>query len=586
MGIMEIVTTHGVAMKRYWFLILLFGLTGAALASPPQQIDNLGAFTNAARIDLETLADAAVGDDVRPEGWTANVDIQSGTMASDLWFDSELLANVVFGEGLRPPDWFGITSNRADIIARNVRHDLELMADRQFQDATGRSIRPDGWLGASSRFRCSRTLQNVIRLTRQFLGYSLLTLESTLNYCQAAQAELEERIANNLGLTADPRVPELSLAVRGDLERLADEKLGLNVRPANYIRNVNPDSPTLLGDIYLDLQTLANETLGQNVRPAEWIGLVSNNPYIAWRSLRHDLELLADETLGPDTRPRGWQLESPLYRCEPELQDLVNLVAEYGFTTEGIVEPNYCAQVEQAANELADNPPIPDEVIEEVSTESRFRAESESAFTYLDVGARQYMGIMPPGTEFRAWYRNFGDSGMMFVSGNDFAVFVDRRWTTLSQEIFDRLPTLEGVAPLTFCDAGWCNGPGPTPTPTGSGPLALLLAGATAPAPPSLEEILEKNQVSWNNIRVTYLSDSTEARTAQVALEICTEPAQINCEPVLRVFDSAAGAPRAIISQYNGLNVFEFTYGYTSNLIVEGATLTSPDIWISDPSIR
>jgi hypothetical protein len=40
------------------------------------------------------------------------------------------------------------------------------------------------------------------------------------------------------------------------------------------------------------------------------------------------------------------------------------------------------------------------------------------------------------------------------------------------------------------------------------------------------------------------------------------------------------------VSQYNGLNVFEFVYGYTSNLIVEGSTLTSPDIWISDPSIR
>jgi hypothetical protein len=34
------------------------------------------------------------------------------------------------------------------------------------------------------------------------------------------------------------------------------------------------------------------------------------------------------------------------------------------------------------------------------------------------------------------------------------------------------------------------------------------------------------------------------------------------------------------------LNVYEFPYGYTPNLIVEGATLTSPDIWISDPSIR
>jgi hypothetical protein len=588
MGIMGSVTTHGVSMKRYWLFLLVFVLTGAALASPPQQIDNIGAFTNAARIDMEIVADAALGADTRPEGWTANADIQSGTMASDLWFDSELLANEVFGEGLRPPDWFGITSDRTDIIARNVRHDLELMADREFNDASGIMIRPEDWQGASSRFRCSRTLQNVIRLARVLLGYELLTLESTLNYCASAQVELEERLANDLGFTSDPRVPELSLAVRGDLERLADEKLGLNVRPPGYIRNVDPESPTLLGDIFLDLETLANETLGSNVRPENWIGVVSNNPYISWRNLRHDLELLADNAIGQDLRPRGWQRETLLERCEPELIDLVHLLAEYEFVVDAFVEPNYCAQVEAAANTLADNPPVEDVVVAEAEAvgERRFRAESEAAFTYLDVGARQYMGIMPDGTEFRAWYRNFGDSGMMFVSGEEFAVFIDRRWTSMGQEIFDSLPTLEGVAPLTFCDAGWCNGPGPTPTPTGSGPLELLLAGATAPAPPELAEIGEKNQVSWNNIRVTYLSDSAEARTAQVALEICTEPAQINCEPVLRVFDNAAGAPRTVVSQYNGLNVFEFVYGYTSNLIVEGSTLTSPDIWISDPSIR
>ena len=44
--------------------------------------------------------------------------------------------------------------------------------------------------------------------------------------------------------------------------------------------------------------------------------------------------------------------------------------------------------------------------------------------------------------------------------------------------------------------------------------------------------------------------------------------------------------PKAVLSQFNGLNVYEFPYGYTSNLLVEGSTRTSPDIWISDPSIR
>jgi hypothetical protein len=176
---------------------------------------------------------------------------------------------------------------------------------------------------------------------------------------------------------------------------------------------------------------------------------------------------------------------------------------------------------------------------------------------------------------------------MMFVSGDDFAVFIDRRWTNLPQNVFDTLPTLEGVAPLTFCDANWCQGPAPTPTPTGSGPLELLLADATIPAPPSLEgDGGPKVQVSWNNVRVTYVTDNAATGTALVGLELCTEPAQINCEPVLSVFDTTVGTAKPVLSQVNGLNVFEFPYGYSSGLVIEGDTLTSPDVWVSDPSIR
>jgi hypothetical protein len=177
---------------------------------------------------------------------------------------------------------------------------------------------------------------------------------------------------------------------------------------------------------------------------------------------------------------------------------------------------------------------------------------------------------------------------MMFVSGEDFAVYIDRRWTTMSQETFLRLPTLEGVRPLTFCDASWCNGPGPTPTPTGGGPLEqLVFAGTAAPTVPSAEDLSASlTQVSWNNIRVTYLLDNPTAGTAQVALEICAEASQVACEPVTRVFNNATGVELTPISVYNGLNVYEFPYGYTTNLVIQGETFFSSDIWISDPTIR
>jgi hypothetical protein len=273
--------------------------------------------------------------------------------------------------------------------------------------------------------------------------------------------------------------------------------------------------------------------------------------------------------------------------CDPILQNLVILLADsYGFSTQSIpVGAGFCTEAAIQANQLAENPPAPEEGATEEA--DQFQAESQMAFTYLDPAATQYMGMMPAGTLFKAWYRNFGDSTMMFVSGDDFAVYIDRRWTTLPQEIYDRLPTTEGVKPLTFCDASWCNGPGPTPTPTGSGAIEALLDSGTPIATPNISDVQgEKRQVSWNNIRVTYLLDNAEARTVQVALEICQDATQTDCEPVVSVFDNGTGAPKPILSQYNGLNVYEFPYGYSPNLLIEGETLFSPDIWISDPTIR
>ena len=564
-----------------WLCLVCVVLAGGdAWAAPAAQTGDFGDFVFDIRADLELLANEVIGLEQRPEGWTFNSDITSVTAVSDLWFDNELLANVIFGEGQRPLDWLGVTSESAALVARNVRHDLEISATQGF----GTTTRPPEWRGAPPLLRCDRTLQNVLGLLNTFFNVQTRTPESALNYCQTVAAEAEDSLVAN-ALTDEENLPDQILAVRGDLERLADERLGLNIRPPSWIGNKDRESATLVGDNFLDLETLANELLGSGVRPAGWIGVVTNSPAVSYRNLRHDLELLADETMGEGQRPRGWQGVNPLERCEPAVQSLVILVERYGFVAEDIPQDNFCENVEQAANFLAEHPPI-DEITVEDPNDRRL-AEAESSFTYLDLAATQYMGVMPPGTRFRAWYRNFGESTMMFVSGEDFAVYIDQRWTTLPIDVFDNLPTLEGVAPLTFCDAGWCNGPAPTPTPTGSGPLVLLLAETTPQAPPSQEELSEKTQVSWNNIRVTYLSDNPGTRTAQVALEICMEPTQITCEPVIRVFDNTAGALKPSLGQSpNGLPIYEFPYGYTSNLLIEGATLTSPDVWISDPTIR
>lgn len=577
-------------MRRgHVFSVIVFLFTaallaaGAALAAQTVPVNPLDTLIADARADLELLADAALAGEPRPVGWTFQFGEPVGPV-NDLWFDNEQLADRIFGAGERPNEWIVATSRSVAVILRSVRHDLELSADVQF----GENTRPPEWRGGDPLQRCSRTLQNIVVMLGTFYAIETTTPASAFDYCSTVAAEAEDSlVARALGEQINTTAPELILAVRGDLERLADERLGLNTRPPGWIGNRDINSPTLIGDNFLDLESLANVLLGNQERPESWIGVVTNSPAVSYRNLRHDLELMADISMGENNRPRGWQGLDPLTRCQPTVQNLVFLAQQnYGFTVTSdptAASELFCADVESSANFAIENPPI-SEVTEEPSIDERLTAESQYAFSYLDVAATQYMGIMPAGTRFRAWYRNFGDSRMMFVSGEEFALYIDQRFTTLPEFTFDGLPSLEGVVPLTFCDAEWCNGPGPTPTPTGGGILVLLLP--TPIPPPDIQETGNKTQVNWNSIRVTYLSDNTDARTAQVMLEICTDTTLSTCEPVVSIFDNAIGTAKPVISQFNGLNVFEFRYGYTANLLIEGSTLTSPDVWISDPTIR
>ncbi len=543
-----------------------------------------------ARTDLELLADEVLDEGVRPDNWTFNTDLESETVVVDLWFDNEQLADELYGVGERPNEWFGATSTDPELIARNIRHDLELMADTVFDPM----VRPEGWNGALPIYRCDRTIQNVVRLLDTIYNTRPQTPASVVDYCRALKTEVANELIPVVFQTiagSDETLSDLVLALRGDVERLANEELGVNNRPANWIGNVEPGSPTMAADSAADIERLADIIIGVETRPEEWNMFSSTSEALVYRNLRLNLELLADIRGGEGNRPNGWQGMDPLEQCNL-LEQMLVLMLQINFDfviDEGLMtQVKFCEIITFTANSVAENPPRLDEREEE---DRRYTAEAEYAFAYMDTAALEYMGIMPAGTEFRAWYRNFNESTMMFVSGEDFAVYIDQRWTTLDADLFETLPTLEGVIPLAFCDADWCNGPGPTPTPTGSGPLELLLAANTPQAPVDPGNVPNegggaKAQVSWNHVRVTYLLDRPEVGTAQVALEICAEPQQIACEPVIRVFDNTLGTEKPVISQFNGLNVYEFRYGFNQNVVVEGATRVAPDLWISDPALR
>lgn len=578
-------------MRRFFFTLMFCLFAVSVSAAPTTQTNPFELLVFDTRADLEVLADAVLGVGIRPQTWTGNTDLQSTTVVSDLWFDNEQLADAVFGPATRPRQWIGASVIVPEVIARNVRHDLELAADQFF----GVSVRPPEWRGAPTPIlRCPQSLQNTLSILAQFYNVRPQTPESAINYCNAVQAEIEDELVNIVFGTPDangnlPNPIDLLSAVRGDLERLADELLGLNTRPVGYIGSRDVTSATFVGDILLDMNLLADNVLGAGVRPPAWIGATTNSPATSYLNLRQDLELLADVSYGVNRRPTGWQGINALERCAPLTRSLVFLVESSYEISLGELDPtaeDYCAQVTNAVNALVENPPVLD-VADELE-ERRLRATSNYAFAYLDYAALDYMGVMPGGTEFRAVYRNFGASNMMFVSGDNFAVYVDYRFTTLTENIFRGLPTLDGE-PIAYCDALWCNGPGPTPTPTGFGPLIGVLIQTTPIATPNPQDIAATKQlVSWNFVRVTYVFDNLQARTAQVALEICAQPAATAtaCEPVLQVFDNNVNAVKPIISQYNGLNVYEFRYGYTTNLLIEGATRYANDVWIADPTIR
>jgi hypothetical protein len=589
---------EGLGMMRWraWIaptaLILL--LASLVVATAAAQIAPVEQLVFDTRNDLEVLADANLGAGTRPPNWSGNTDVNSATVVTDLWFDNELLANILFGEGVRPESWIGATAPVAAVLARNVRHDLELSADEQF----GIGERPQEWRGSAPVVRCERDLQNVLNLLDTFYSLETNVAESTFNYCQAIIADIEDNLTNiYFGTQVDdqPLVDplELVLAVRGDLERLADEELGLNNRPQGWIGNRDRSSTTLIGDTFVDLQLLADELLGAQTRPDGWIGAVAISPASSYFSLRHDLELLTDTAYARDTRPNGWQGLLPLARCEPLTQQLIFIAGiQYEeLNLEGIdpQAPDYCVQASNAANLLVENPPAPEIVEGEEGLDDPRIARSLIAFTYLDVAATQYMGMMPQGTQFRALYRNFNTSNMLFVTGEDFAVYIDLRWTDMPESVYRSLPTLEGVVPISFCQAAWCSGPGPTPTPTGGGPLVALLFQTTPQATPNADTIsITKTQISWTNVRVTYLADNAGTGSAQVTLEVCAQPAEVAtaCEPVTRVFDNGTGTERAVLGQSNGLNIYELRYGYTTDLLIEGETRFSTDVWISDPTIR
>jgi hypothetical protein len=154
---------------------------------------------------------------------------------------------------------------------------------------------------------------------------------------------------------------------------------------------------------------------------------------------------------------------NPAQKCGRTLANLYRLVQGSYLQTDVPFKPvakatdlNYCQALERELNLYLER------VIFAETNAEIIEGRSENAFAFLDLAAQRYVGTMPRGTRFRALARNnLPGSRMMFVKGENFSVFVDYTFTTLSRDAFESLVGFQeydgDITPL--CAADWCIAP-------------------------------------------------------------------------------------------------------------------------------
>lgn len=281
------------------------------------------------------------------------------------------------------------------------------------------------------------------------------------------EAQPEEIEAVDVPESAPLIDPTLALAQqsRTDLERLADVALG-GIRPEGWSGATDVNDPQFAILARLDLELLVGAVMGANARPNGWFGVVSSSPYAISRDIRHDLEMLADQHLGISVRPDGWIGGSPIMRCDRMTQAVVQFLELNGvFRLQADpTAPDYC---QQAANEAS--------VFMEVNILSSPTAgsslsmasvgvigdgasiNSDFAAAFLDRGASQRVGVVPNGTPIQAIGKSPAQfSNMMLIRGQDFEVFVDYQFTSITEEEFELIPVIDETTLQLTCTARWC----------------------------------------------------------------------------------------------------------------------------------
>ncbi|MEQ8674162.1 MAG: hypothetical protein RLP44_08925 [Aggregatilineales bacterium] len=281
---------------------------------------------------------------------------------------------------------------------------------------------------------------------------------------EATAEVVDTEIGANIDIIA------LLIPIRADLDIMANLTLGEGQRPVGWSNLTSTDiaDPNLLLLSRLDLEILVGNLMGANTRPEGWFGAVASTQYAIARDIRHDLELLADTmfTDQPNGRPDGWNGDDPLFRCGRATQALVELLEiNELFSIE--IDPtaaDFCLQVEIAVSQFAElnllaNPVLNGSLLQNPAAVGSATINSQFAVAFLDRGASQRVGVIPNTSGITPVARSAAQfSNMMLVRGQDFEVFVDYQFTSVTQDEFDDLPDVDSIGASPFCSAEWCSG--------------------------------------------------------------------------------------------------------------------------------
>jgi hypothetical protein len=259
------------------------------------------------------------------------------------------------------------------------------------------------------------------------------------------------------------------LAVRNDLEVLANATLGQTDRPIGWNGGYDVTNPQMALLARLDLDNLAANVLPN--LPAGWFGVQSTSGYGIARDIRHDLELLADVTVGVSIRPPNWVGDDPIMRCSRATQTLVMLLRTRNLFTPTVTaaSPTYCNDLEVEVSvfterfllDPARNPSLRefnnDPAATQAPAERTVQVTSANAVGYYDRGATQRAGIIPSGSLIEPIARSYADfSRMTLVRGDGFLLFIDFQDTTLERARFDALDNVNVIAENLYCLVEWC----------------------------------------------------------------------------------------------------------------------------------